>query len=81
MASSFHGTVFSIIFEKKFFSIPHTMTPQRVENLLKDLDLLERIPNDSTEPLKSIDYKKVKNLLKYKIKESEMFLSEAINNS
>lgn len=43
MTNSFHGTVFSIIFNKDFYSLYFSKNPTRVENLLKKFELEDRI--------------------------------------
>ena len=57
--SSFHGTVFSILYEKKFASYLPQHTGGRIRNLLKSFDLTERIV-DAPDALKilpePIDY-------------------------
>ena len=55
VCTSFHATVFSIIFNKKFFVIPHRQTGSRVTNLLKKLGIENRIYNDLKE-FKDRDY-------------------------
>lgn len=42
VTSSFHATVFSILFKKQFITIPHFVTGIRVANLLKELKLEDR---------------------------------------
>ena len=41
LTNSFHGTVFSVIYEKKFAVVPHTETGVRVTELLKKFGLTE----------------------------------------
>ena len=43
VTTSFHATVFSIIFNKKFFIIPHKKTGTRVTSLLEKLNIKDRI--------------------------------------
>lgn len=43
VTTSFHATVFSIIFHKKFFVIPHKNTSSRVTNLIDKLEIKNRI--------------------------------------
>ena len=43
ITNSFHGTVFSLIFEKKFISVPHTTRSVRQKNLLERVNLKERL--------------------------------------
>lgn len=84
VATSFHATVFSIIFNKKFFIIPHKKTGARVTNLLDKLEIKNR--NIKTlEEFKKLDYnmetnwnKVNKKLEEEKIK-SINWLEKAIN--
>ena len=55
VATSFHATAFSIIYNKKFFIVPHKKTGSRVTNLLKKLDVEGRTYS-SFEDFKNIDY-------------------------
>lgn len=43
VTSSFHGTVFSTLYKKKFVSVLHPTTGARVKTLLTDLNLADRI--------------------------------------
>lgn len=43
ITSSFHATVFSILFEKQFLTVPHPKTGDRVKELLSKLGLSDRI--------------------------------------
>lgn len=42
VTNSFHGTVFSVLFRKKFITIPHAQTGNRVTELLDKLGLSQR---------------------------------------
>lgn len=55
VTTSYHATIFSIIYNKKFFVIPHRQTGIRVVNLLHKLGIKERIYN-TFEEFKNIDY-------------------------
>lgn len=55
VCTSFHATVFSIIFNKKFFVIPHRQTGSRVTNLLRKLEIEDRICNN-LEEFRNKDY-------------------------
>ena len=55
VATSFHATVFSIIFNKKFFVIPHRKTGERVTNLLDKFQIKGRTFY-SYDEFKNIDY-------------------------
>ncbi len=49
ITDSFHGTAFSIIFEKNFISVPNEVGSSRVKDLLKLLNLESRVINDPEE--------------------------------
>lgn len=64
VTTSFHGTAFSIIFEKKFFSLVGLHAPTRITNLLNTFNLGNRVITDIEYlNLDEIDYDKV-NILK-----------------
>ena len=54
VTTSFHGTAFSVIFQRKFFSMPAKHSPTRVYNILEKLKLQERIVN-SADDVKQLD--------------------------
>ena len=43
VTSSFHATVFSVLFDKFLFAVPHPKTGSRIIDLLKDLGLEDRV--------------------------------------
>lgn len=45
VSNSFHAVVFSLIFEKKFACVPHSKTGNRMVDILKSVDLFNRIIN------------------------------------
>lgn len=60
VTNSFHGTVFSIIYGKPFFTIPHKTRSDRTADLLRSLHLEERLVIDPNRVEDcEIDYKKV----------------------
>lgn len=83
VATSFHATVFSIIFNKKFFIVPHRKTGARVTNLLDNLEIKGRTFS-SYEDFKDIDYDfdtdwtNVKKILDKEREESINWLKNAI---
>ncbi len=84
VATSFHATVFSIIFNKKFFVIPHKITGSRVYNLLNKLEIENRAVKDLEEFKKidynkEINYEKTKKLLETERKKSLDWIEKAIN--
>ena len=82
VTSSFHGTVFSILFKKVFFSvIPDNKSNERISDLLISLGLEDRIVNENKDIhlLNSIDYnyvdKKMSQLREYTLS----FLIQSMN--
>lgn len=79
LTSSFHGTVFSIIYEKNFMSILPTKTGGRIKDLLCKLDLKERIavtPANIDELTNKIDYDNVNEKLSFLKEKSYDYLYE-----
>ncbi len=79
--ASFHGTVFSIIFEKPFNTQIYGQSGGRVSNLLGKCGLSERIFTDDEYPKdnsENINYKKVKEKIEKNIKNSKKYLLEHI---
>ena len=85
ICTSFHATVFSIIFNKKFFVIPHKKTGSRVTNLLDKLGIKNRVCY-TLEEFEKIDYNfetdwdAVNKKLEEERKKSIKWLENAINN-
>lgn len=85
LTDSFHGTIFSLLNEKKFITFNRFNSNSknsrntRIDSLFKLLDIKDRRYNGNIEMIfNDIDYKKVnKNLEKIK-KESEEFLKNAL---
>lgn len=85
VCTSFHATVFSIIFNKKFFVVPHRKTGARVTNLLDKLNISNRAVNSLDEFNKmnynsEINYKEVNKTLENERNKSLDWLNNAINN-
>ena len=83
IATSFHATVFSIIFHKKFFIVPHKKTGARVLSLLNKLGIEGRTIQ-TLEQFKEVDYdmetdwKSVDKKLEEERKKSAEWLEKAI---
>ena len=85
VCTSFHATVFSIIFNKKFFVVPHRKTGARVTNLLDKLNISNRAVNSIDEFNKidydsEINYEEVNSILKKEREKSLEWLNKAIND-
>lgn len=87
VTDSFHGTAFSVIFERQFYSfIPHEQffksSSDRIVDLLNMLGLQKRVVRNRSElfSLPSIDYKEVQKSLNTKKKKSFEYLDRVIIN-
>lgn len=81
ITNSFHGTVFSINFNKKFFMellAPEWNVNSRLENILDMLDLRKRQIVDLNVNLEEIDYEKVNKMLDERRKISLDYLSKNV---
>ena len=83
ITTSFHATVFSIIFNKKFWTVPHVVTGSRVTDLLKTLNIESRAiktlkefkTRNYNEP---INYTKVNKALEIEREKSIKWLNNAL---
>lgn len=86
LTNSFHGTCFSLIFNKEFFSVLHKFNPlnSRITNLLESTELSDRIiysdTDVSTINLSKIDFEKINKILNNLREESIKFLREALSD-
>lgn len=85
VATSFHATVFSILFNKKFFTVPNIKTGTRITDLLDKLQIKNRVYSN-LEEFKNVDYdfvtdyKKVEEILELERKSSIDFLKNSIEH-
>lgn len=80
ITDSFHGTAFSIIFNKQFYTIPFKGTNSRIENILNKFNCIERLITsieevDLSKEINYADYTKILNEEKIK---SIRYLEEII---
>ena len=54
VTNSFHGTAFSIIFEKNFICVPHSKRNTRLENLLRLCDCVDKMASNALDYSDSI---------------------------
>jgi len=80
VSTSFHGTAFSILFEKQFWSLGMGKNSGRVASLLGLLDIEERLIKDISFPLKgAVDYSLVTPKTAQLVSESRRYLQGAIS--
>ena len=80
ITDSFHGTVFSVIFEKTFWVLPrfkNTVENHRVTDILSNFDLSDRYMCED-EKLCDLEYVQVQSILKKQREESYHFLENAL---
>ncbi|HHX79158.1 MAG TPA: polysaccharide pyruvyl transferase family protein [Acholeplasmataceae bacterium] len=80
--NSFHGSVFSMIFGKQFYSYPFSDRSSRLLSLLKQVDLEDRfITTQECGFSKIIEYADVNNKLESLISKSRQFLHDSVASS
>lgn len=84
ITNSFHGTIFSINFEKQFLSYPTTENNARFDSVFQMFDLQERnlrkYSGEKYKELSDIDYARVSRVLKEKREESYVYLKRALRH-
>lgn len=80
ITNSFHGTVFSIIFEKEFYTITRLNRNSRMENILDIVGMRDRLIDkvEEIENVKKQDYNKAYKNLEIEIEKSRRFLKDVI---
>lgn len=82
LTTSFHGVAFSIIYNKPFYTIPHTTRGSRMIDLLTSIGLESRIiyqSGDLVDINYSMDCKKSIEILEKRKRESITFLKNALD--
>lgn len=80
IATSFHATAFSIIFNKNFCVVPHSTTGSRMIDLCKLIGLDDAVISPGCENVRfcSLNYSKSNQKLVERISASEQYLREAL---
>lgn len=79
VTTSFHGTVFSIIMQRPFYSIVINDKDERIRGLLTQCGLEQRIVKEIPDNINNkINWEEVQNKLKLSIKHSKDFLSKSL---
>lgn len=81
ITNSFHGTIFSIIFQKEFYTITRLNRNSRMENILKIVHMEDRLIDkvEDLDKIKEQDYEKALQELDYEKQKSKNFLKKALN--
>lgn len=82
VTDSYHGTIFSILFEKPFFVVLPESKSVRILDLLDMLKLSDRVFRDSSTFLNfgSVDYSEIREILRDEREKSLSFLRDALVN-
>lgn len=78
VTSSFHGTAFSIINQKNFYTVVHRAYGSRMVDLLKKLGLQDRLVEELPEGIQSIDYNVVDEKLKIEKEKAMNFIRKSV---
>lgn len=77
--NSFHGTAFSLIFQKDFYIVDNKYGGSRIVNLLGKVNLLDRLITDTVqEDFPEVDYDNSNKLLQEYVRFSKTFLNNAM---
>lgn len=83
ISSSFHGNVYSILFEKKLVSLPDPKRPDRIHNLLSlfGLESFELYENDISiiEKLKPVDKETMKKVISQQQQKTNEYFSAVLS--
>ena len=81
VCNSFHGTVFSILFKKDFYTIAKENNSSRMETLLKIVDMEDRLITkvEDIEKVKELEFEKAYEKLNVEREKSIKFLKNALN--
>ena len=82
VTDSFHGTAFSLLYHKKFISIPHKTRGGRIINLLSICNLSDRMTNKFEKELidNDIRWEDVDSKIAYAKEKSEDYIKEVISH-
>lgn len=78
--NSFHGTAFSIIFEKNFTIFKHSKLNSRIENIVNLVGLNYRFYSNDAMDKECVDYNLVKKILGEEINRSKEFLLNSLGD-
>ena len=82
ITSSFHGTAFSLIFRKQFYSIGMGKRAGRVESLLEQLGICDRLIKKTDDlPINKIDYTILQSKIQSLVLQSQKYLIDAVRVS
>ena len=80
ISSSYHGCIFSMIYEKPFYAVVNTNAKTRISSLLSLFDLKKRVLSEDTriDMDIDIDYNNIKNKIERERERTKEYLTKAI---
>jgi len=78
LSDSFHGTLFSILFHKPFYTLLPAAKTGRITSLLEKLNLSDRIIDQPVAELQPVDYSRVEPLLQAEIQRSLDYIRRSL---
>lgn len=82
VTTSFHGTCFSLIFEKEFYSVVNPDSPSRISNLLKKVGIQPTNESDTQFARKNnIDWGYVREILAQERERSRQYICDAFEKA
>lgn len=82
VTTSFHGTCFSLIFEKEFYSVVNPDSPSRISNLLKKVGIQPISESDTQfERRNNIDWEHVRQILAPERERSRQYICDAFEKA
>ncbi len=81
LTNSFHGTAFSLIFQRRFLAFLDSLKPTRIIDLLTDIGMEKYIYNSNNREVifDEPDYNQAYNLMNIRIRESEEYIDNCIS--
>lgn len=82
VTNSFHGTAFSLIFEKQFTTLKPASAPERIEDLLASVNLHQKITESSRQvDCRTIDYNCVREVADHIKEKGTLFIENMIRTA
>lgn len=81
VTSSFHGTAFSVIFEKEFYSVVNPASPSRISNLLSKCGIKGVAESDTEFSQNIVDWDNVNSVLKDERQKSKEYIRDVFNRA
>ncbi len=78
VTNSFHGCAFSVLFHKDLYCIPHTTRGVRMTELMMNLEMPERIIQETPRLCEKVDYEQVEKIRASMMQDSMTYLVNAL---